>query len=90
MVPPGVTPPEAGISAPAPANAAGGAATAPATGAAPRSMQALRAANVPIKSEKLGTAPPSEDVKTRQTPSLPKGTNPAVQKEHSPETANKQ
>jgi hypothetical protein len=89
-VPPGVTPPDAGMPAPAPKNAAGGSATAPATGAAPRSPQALSAAKVPIKSEKLGTAPPSGDVKTQATPTLPRGTNPAVQKAHSPDTANKQ
>lgn len=90
LVPPGVTPPDAGMPAPAPKNAAGGSATAPATGAAPRSPQALSAAKVPIKSEKLGTAPPSGDVKTQATPTLPRGTNPAVQKAHSPDTANKQ
>lgn len=90
LVPPGVTPPGAGMPADAPQNAAGAAATAPATGAAPRSPQALSAANVPIKSEKLGTAPPSGDTKSRPTPSLPRGTAPAVQKAHSPDTANKQ
>jgi|UPI00040713EE hypothetical protein len=91
MVPPGVTPPSAGMPAAAPANAAPGtAAAAPATGAAPYSPQALNAANVPIKSEKLGTAAPSEDVKARQTRSVPKGAAPAVEKEHSPKTANKQ
>ncbi len=87
----GVTPPNAGMPAAAPANAAPGtSAAAPATGAAPYSPQALNAANVPIKSEKLGTAAPSEDVKARQTRSVPKGAAPAVEKEHSPKTANKQ
>ncbi len=91
VVPPGVTPPNAAMPAAAPANAAPGtAAAAPATGAAPYSPQALNAANVPIKSEKLGTAAPSEDVKARQTRSVPKGAAPAVEKEHSPKTANKQ
>ncbi|MEX5747842.1 hypothetical protein AB3347_19360, partial [Massilia sp. X63] len=91
MVPPGVTPPNAGMPAAAPANAAPGtAAAAPATGAAPNSRQALNAANVPIKSEKLGTAAPSEDVKKAQTRSVPKGVGPAVEKKSTPETANKQ
>ncbi len=91
VVPPGVTPPNAGMPAAAPANAAPGtAAAAPATGAAPNSRQALNAANVPIKSEKLGTAAPSEDVKRAQTKSVPKGAAPAVEKESSPKTANKQ
>lgn len=91
MVPPGVTPPNAGMPAAAPANAAPGtAAAAPATGAAPRSREALNAANVPIKSEKLGTAAPSEDVKRGPTKSLPKGAAPAVEKDHTPKTANKQ
>jgi hypothetical protein len=74
-----------------PANAApGSSAAAPATGAAPHSRQALNAANVPIKSEKLGTATPSEDVKKAPTRSVPKGVGPAVEKEHTPKTANKQ
>lgn len=91
MVPPGVTPPNAGMPAAPPANAAPGtAAAAPATGAAPHSRQALNAANVPIKSEKLGTAAPSEDVKRAPTKAVPKGAAPAVEKEHSPKTANKQ
>jgi hypothetical protein len=74
-----------------PANAAPGTAAArPATGAAPLSPQALNAANVPVKSEKLGTAAPSEDVKRGPTKSVPKGVGPAVEKEHTPKTANKQ
>ena len=86
----GVTPPAAGMPAAAPATAAPGtAAAAPATGAAPLSRQALNAANVPVKSEKLGTARPSEDVKTQQTRSVPKGVGPAVEKEGTPTTANK-
>lgn len=91
MVPPGVTPPNAGMPAAAPANAAPGtAAAAPATGAAPLSRQALNAANVPIKSEKLGTAAPSEDVKQGQTRAVPKGVGPAVDKKSTPTTANKE
>lgn len=86
-----VTPPEAGIPAPAPANAAPDtAAAAPATGAAPRSVHALRSATVPIKSEKLGTARPSEDVKRRPTPSLPRGAAPTVNKKGVPDDAPKQ
>lgn len=91
MVPPGVTPPNAGMPAAAPANAAPGtAAAAPATGAAPLSRQALNAANIPIKSEKLGTAAPSEDVKRGPTRALPRGAAPAVEKDSTPKTANKQ
>jgi len=86
-----VTPPGAGIPAPAPANAAPGtAAAAPATGAAPRSVYALRAATVPIKSEKLGTARPSEDVKRAPTPSLPRGAAPTVNRPGVPNDAHKQ
>ena len=86
-----VTPPDAGIAAPAPANAAPGtAAAAPATGAAPRSDHALRAAMVPIKSEKLGTARPSEDVKRGPTPSLPRAAAPTVNKKGVPDDAAKQ
>ena len=77
-------------SAAPPANAAPGtAAAAPATGAAPLSPQALNAANVPIKSEKLGTAAPSEDVKRGPTKSVPKGAAPATDREGTPATANK-
>ena len=86
-----VTPPAAGIPAPAPANAAPGtAAAAPATGAAPRSAHALRSATVPIKSEKLGTARPSEDVKRAPTPSLPRGASPTVNRPGVPDDAHKQ
>jgi hypothetical protein len=86
-----VTPPAAGIPAAAPANAAPGtAAAAPATGAAPRSLHALRSATVPIKSEKLGTARPSEDVKRGPTPSMPRGAKPTVNKKGVPEDATNQ
>ena len=90
-VPAGVTPPAAGMPAAAPANAAPGTAAArPATGAAPLSPQALNAANIPVKSEKHGTAAPSEDVKRVQTKALPKGAGPTVDKGVSPKTANKE
>jgi hypothetical protein len=59
---------------------AGNAAASPGNGAAPRSDQALQSANVPIKSEKHGTATPSADVKKIQTQSVPKGVSPAVDK----------
>jgi hypothetical protein len=83
-----VTPPEAGVPAAAPANAAPGtAAASPATGAAPRSVHALRSAAVPVKSEKLGTARPSEDVKRGPTPTLPAGAAPTVNKKGVPDDA---
>jgi hypothetical protein len=86
-----VTPPEAGVPAAAPANAAPGtAAASPATGAAPRSVHALRSAAVPVKSEKLGTARPSEDVKRGPTPTLPPGAAPTVNKKGVPNDAPKQ
>ncbi|HBI71341.1 MAG TPA: hypothetical protein DDZ22_20670, partial [Massilia sp.] len=53
-------------------------AAAPGRGAAPLSPQALQSANVPVKSEKLGTAAPSKDVKTQPTQSVPKGASPAL------------
>lgn len=88
--PAGVTPPSAGMPAAAPSTAAPGtAAAAPATGAAPLSRQALNAANVPIKSEKLGNVAPSEDVKKQQTRSVPRGVGPAVERDSTPTTANK-
>ena len=90
-VPVGVTPPAAGMPAAAPSNAAPGTAAArPATGAAPLSPQALNAANIPVKSEKHGTAALSEDVKRVQTKALPQGGAPTVDKGVSPKTANKQ
>jgi colicin import membrane protein len=45
-------------------------------------------ANAPIRSEKLGTAPPSTDVKARPTQSVPAGTPPAVVKD-TPKVKNK-
>jgi hypothetical protein len=78
---PGVAPRATGVSANTlTGTPAGNAAAAPGNGAAPRSAQALESANVPIKSEKLGTATPSADVKKSQTQSMPKGASPAVDK----------
>jgi hypothetical protein len=78
---PGVAPRATGMSANTlTGTAAGNAAASPGKGAAPRSEQALQSANVPIKSEKLGTATPSVDVKKMQTQSVPKGASPAVDK----------
>jgi len=69
---------------------AGSAAAAPATAAAPLSARALHAANVPVKSEKLGTARPSEDVKAGPTRSEPAGTPPTVNRPGVPDNAPKQ
>lgn len=78
---PGVAPRATGVSANTlTGTPAGKAAAAPGNGAAPRSEQALQSANVPIKSEKLGTATPSIDIKKVQTQSVPKGASPAVDK----------
>jgi len=86
----GVTPPNAGVVAAAPAGAAPGtSAAAPGRGAAPLSPQALQSANVPVKSEKLGTAAPSKDVKTRPTLSVPKGASPAVDRGNSDAVKNR-
>jgi hypothetical protein len=52
----------------------------PGNGAAPRSPEALAAAKVPVKSEKLGTAPASRDVKAAPTQAVPRSTGPTVQK----------
>lgn len=81
----------AGVPSPAPAGGAPGTAgAAPATGAAPLSARALHAANVPVKSEKLGTARPSEDVKQGPTRALPAGAAPTVNKKGVPDDATKQ
>jgi hypothetical protein len=78
---PGVAPGVTGVSANTlTGTPAGKAAASPGNGAAPRSAQALEAANVPIKSEKHGTATPSADIKKVQTQSVPKGASPAVDK----------
>jgi len=78
---PGVAPRVTGVSANTiTGTPAGNAAASPGNGAAPRSAQALQSANVPIKSEKLGTATPSADVKKAPTQAVPKGVGPAVDK----------
>jgi hypothetical protein len=78
---PGVAPRITGVSASTlTGTPAGNAAASPGNGAAPRSAQALQSANVPIKSEKLGTATPSPDVKPAPTKAVPKGASPAVDK----------
>lgn len=78
---PGVAPRTTGVSANTlTGTPAGNAAASPGNGAAPRSPQALESANVPIKSEKLGTATPSIDVKKVQTQPVPQGASPAVDK----------
>ena len=85
------TPASAGIPSPAPAGATPGTSgAAPATAAAPLGARALHAANVPIKSEKLGTARPSEDVKQGPTRAEPAGASPTVNKKGVPENAPKQ
>ena len=78
---PGVSPRATGVSANTlTGTPAGNAAASPGNGAAPRSPQALQSANVPIKSEKLGTATPSIDVKKVQTQPVPQGVSPAADK----------
>ena len=84
---PGVSPRVTGVSANTlTGTPAGNAAASPGGGAAPRSEQALQSANVPIKSEKLGTATPSADTKKVQTQSVPKGASPAVDRGNSKQT----
>jgi colicin import membrane protein len=60
------------------------AAAAPAAGAAPAGQTEGKptpaGAAAPVKSEKLGTAPPSTDVKAGPTKAEPRGTPPTVQK----------
>ena len=76
---PGVSPRVTGVSANTiTGTPAGQSAASPGGGAAPRSPQALQSANVPIKSEKLGTAAPSLDVKKQPTQSVKAGASPAV------------
>ena len=85
------TPASAGVPAPAPAGGVPGTSgAAPATAAAPLGARALHAANVPVKSEKLGTARPSEDVKQGPTRAEPAGASPTVNKKGVPENAPKQ
>ena len=86
---PGVAPRTTGVSANTlTGTPAGIAAASPGNGAAPRSAQALESANVPIKSEKAGTATPSADIKKVQTQSVPKGASPAVDKGNAKEVKN--
>jgi len=85
------TPASAGVPAPAPAGGTPGTSgAAPATAAAPLGARALHAATVPVKSEKLGTARPSEDVKQGPTRAEPAGTSPTVNKKGVPANAPKQ
>jgi len=85
------TPASAGVPSPAPAGGAPGTAgAAPATAASPLGARALHAANVPVKSEKLGTARPSEDVKQGPTRAEPAGASPTVNKKGVPANAPKQ
>ena len=87
---PGVAPQATGVSANTlTGTPAGNAAASPGNGAAPRSAQALQSANVPIKSEKHGTATPSADVKTQQTGSMPKGASPSVDRGNAKEVNNR-
>ncbi|MDB5747400.1 MAG: hypothetical protein JWP72_2248 [Massilia sp.] len=86
---PGVSPAATGVSANTiTGTPAGITASSPGGGAAPRSPQALQSANVPIKSEKLGTAAPSPDVKKEQTRSVRAGASPAVDKGSAKEKQN--
>ena len=86
---PGVSPRVTGVSANTiTGTPAGQSAASPGGGAAPRSPQALQSANVPIKSEKLGTAAPSADVKKTPTQSVPKGASPGVDRGNAKEVKN--
>jgi colicin import membrane protein len=60
--------------------AAGAPAQAPAPAGQPEGKLTPAGAAAPIKSEKLGTAPPSTDVKAGPTQAEPRGTPPTVQK----------
>ena len=86
---PGVSPRATGVSANTiTGTPAGQSAASPGGGAAPRSPQALQSANVPIKSEKLGTAAPSLDVKKEQTRSVKAGASPGVDRGNAKEVKN--
>ena len=86
------THPPVAIAAAAPAAAAAGGSAAPITGTAPAGQPAgqLTAAGAaaPIRSEKLGTAPPSQDVKQAPTQAQPRNAPPTVQK-GTPDVKNK-
>jgi colicin import membrane protein len=66
--------------APAAAGAAGAPAQAAAPAGQPEGKLTPAGAAAPIRSEKLGTAPPSTDVKAGPTKAEPRGTPPTVQK----------
>jgi colicin import membrane protein len=66
--------------APAAAGAAGAPAQAAAPAGQPEGKLTPAGAAAPIRSEKLGTAPPSTDVKAGPTQAEPRGTPPTVQK----------
>jgi colicin import membrane protein len=68
-----------GVSAPNTGNAPAG---------QPNGQLTPAGANAPIRSEKLGTAPPSTDVKSHPTLAVPAGTPPAVVKD-TPKVKNK-
>jgi hypothetical protein len=80
---------------PAVAVAAGASAAlpTPATGNAPSGQPegklSAQGAALPIRSEKLGTAPPSTDVKQGQTPAQPRGAPPALVKKNTPQVHNR-
>jgi hypothetical protein len=73
--------------------AAPGGSSAPITGAAPAGQPAGQltpaGAALAIKSEKFGTAPPSEDVKKTPTVAEPKNAKPTVRKGSTPEDVSK-
>lgn len=56
----------------------------PDVGAAPLTPRAMDAADTPFKSEKLGTAPPSEDLKQGPTRREPSGTPPTFNAKDAP------
>jgi colicin import membrane protein len=70
----------AATGAPAAAAATGAPAQAAAPAGQPEGKLTPAGAAAPIKSEKLGTAPPSADVKAGPTKAEPSGTPPTVQK----------
>jgi hypothetical protein len=94
------THPAVAIAAAAPAPAAAGASAAPVTTAGPASAPAgslgagattaagQASANPGVKSEKLGTAPPSEDVKKGPTRAQPRDARPTIDK-GTPDVKNK-
>jgi colicin import membrane protein len=63
--------------------------SAPITGAVPGGQPGPAGAGVPIKSEKLGTAAPSADVKAHPTRAQPRNAPPAVVKKNTPQVDNR-